>query len=333
MGFGNILIALGIFLLVVFFHEGGHFLVAKASGIRVNEFSVGMGPKIWQREKGETLYTLRALPLGGYCAMEGEDEASDAPDSFEKALPGRRFLTILAGPLMNLVIAVLCFILFTGLSGKPVPIIETIAPGSPLAELDVEPEDRIVSIDGQEITSFEEIAPMLQGTSGGVVDLGLQRGDHNFSVSVRPTQIDGMYRLLFTAKTVFDPLYAVSHGIQMTGELFLQLFSVLGRLLTGRLSFDAVSGPVGVVTSIGRAAQEGARALVMWTGYISLNLAFFNLLPIPALDGSKLLLILIEKLRGKPIRKEIEERITMIGFFCLLGLILLVSIHDIMRLF
>lgn len=333
MGFGSILIALGIFLLVVFFHEGGHFLVAKASGIRVNEFSVGMGPKIWQREKGETLYTLRALPLGGYCAMEGEDETSDAPDSFEKALPGRRFLTILAGPLMNLVIAVLCFILFAGLNGKPVPVIDEIVPGSPLAEFDVQPDDKILSVNGQEITSFEQIAPLLQEAKDNPVEVGLQRGERNFSVSVRPLQIDGMYRLLFSAKTVFDPLYAVAHGVQMTGELFLQLFSVLGRLITGQLSFDAVSGPVGVVTSIGRAAQEGARALVMWTGYISLNLAFFNLLPIPALDGSKLLFIAIEKLRGKPIRKEIEGRITMVGFFCLLGLILLVSIHDIMRLF
>ncbi len=334
MDFLSILVALVVFLVVVLFHEGGHFLAAKAVGIRVNEFAVGMGPAILRSQRGETQYSLRLLPIGGYCAMEGEDDASDDPRSYDSAKPWQRFITILAGPMMNLVIAVLFFSIFNGMLGRGTTTVDTVVPESGFAEAGLQPGDTIQMLDGQNVDSLQEIRAHLAKSEGSPIEVIYTRdGVKQTPVRIAPVQQEGRWVFGFTAKTQSNVLWAIEDGVAMTGHLFGELFDVFARLLTGRLSLQAVSGPVGVVSAIGQATKQGFSSVLFFSAYISLNLAFFNLLPIPALDGSKLLFIIIEKLRGKAMKKELETRITTIGFLFLMGLILLVSVKDVIGLF
>lgn len=330
----SIILAFIIFFIVVLFHEGGHFFAAKSVGIRVNEFSIGMGPAIWKKTKGETLYSLRALPLGGYCAMEGEDEESASPDSFDAAKPWQRFLTILAGPVMNLLIALLCFILYLGMVGEAVPVIGTFTDHSAFQTAGASVGDRVISVNDTAVSNLEELSAVLQQSGGKTVSVALEGKDGTHkTVETTPMQEEGIYILGFQPHRERSLLHAVPAGFTMLWKTFISLFVVLGKLFTGGLSLGAVSGPIGVVKTIGEAAKQGVAPLIFFAGYISVNLAFFNLLPIPALDGSKLLFIIIEKLRGKPMNKTWETRITMAGFALLMGLILLVSVKDVLQLF
>ncbi|MDD7593618.1 MAG: RIP metalloprotease RseP [Peptoniphilaceae bacterium] len=331
----NIIVALIVFMIVILFHEGGHFFAAKKVGIRVNEFSVGMGPALWQTQKGETTYSLRALPLGGYCAMEGEEEDSDVEGSYSMALPWQRFLTVLAGPVMNLVIAYLCFALFLGLSGKPVPVVDSFSKNSPAAEVGMLPGDRITAINGQTVDTADEMTAAIQeaGKDDEIIAVTYLRDNETTTVRLRPQEQEGRLYVGIVMQRKADPLGAITGGVSMLVDTFVSLFVIIGRLITGGLSADAISGPVGVISLIGQAASQGFTSVIYLTGYISVNLAFFNLLPIPALDGFTLLLIIIEKLRGKPLKQQVEERIKIVGFSLLMGLILFVSFKDVIRLF
>lgn len=334
MNFPSILVAIIIFLFVVLFHEGGHFIAAKSVGIKVNEFAVGMGPAILKKQRGETLYSLRALPLGGFCAMEGEEEETDDPRGYDRAKPWQRFITIFAGPFMNLVIAWICFTLFLGMAGKQVPVIDRFSDNSVLQTAGLEIGDELLSINGNEIVDYDNMTDLIQKYGEKDIEIEYKKTDGSINkVAVKPYEENGQYYVGIVGKSVPDFSHAFVDGMKMSGRLFGQLFDILGRLFTGKLSLNAVSGPIGVIKTIGDATKEGLGTIIFFAGYISLNLAFFNLLPIPALDGSKLLFIIIEKFRGKPINKEIENRITIAGFIFLMGLIVVVSIKDIINIF
>lgn len=335
MNYISIISALIVFLLVVLFHELGHFLVAKAVNIKVNEFSIGMGPAITQSQKGETLYSLRAIPLGGYCAMEGEDEDSADPRGFDQAKPWQRFLTILAGPVMNILSAILLFSIYAAMLGQPVPIIDEFTETSVLQEAGLEEGDEITAINGVAVEGQDHLRSLVQEYGENPISVDYVKVDGtNSTVNVQAQEQDGVYLIGFIAKTVSaGPIYAIQQGFSTTWTTFVQLFQILGMLFSGQLGMDAVSGPVGVISTIGVAASNGIMPLIFLTGYISVNLSFFNLLPIPALDGSKLLFIIIENLRGKPVNKDLESKITMAGFAFLLGLIVLISVKDIITIF
>lgn len=330
----KIIAAIVIFMLVVLFHEFGHFIMAKKQGIRVNEFSVGMGPAIFQKEKGETVYSLRAIPLGGFCAMEGEDEESSAEDSFDQASPLSRFLTILAGPVMNLIICYISFVLFLGMTGKPVPRILEFSEASHLPQQGMKVGDTITAINDRPVDSYKQLTDLIQESKGEEIKVTYLRDDATHDITAEPIREEsGNYILGFIADRDQDLAYAFTGAFQEMVTLYGMFFVTIGKLITGQLSLASFSGPVGVVRIIGDAAQQGLAPLLYLTGYISLNLGFFNLLPIPALDGSKLVLILIEKLRGKPMNKETESKITIAGFIFLVGLIVLVSIKDVWTIF
>lgn len=333
----TIIAALIIFMVVVLLHELGHFMMAKRAGIKVNEFSVGMGPALLQKQKGETIYSLRLLPLGGYCAMEGEDEESPDPASYELAKPGQKFLTILAGPMMNLIIAYICFAIFLGISGKPISRVGQFTDDSPLQAAGVVLGDDIKEVNGEKVENYDDLIRQIQEKGGKELNLTINRvsGENikTINIEVLAKEQDGRYYLGFFAEREHDFLYAITGGFTTLVENFKLLFTIIGQLLTGKMSLSAVSGPIGVVRMIGDAAKQSFVSLIFLTGYISLNLGFFNLLPIPALDGSKLILIIIEKIRGKAINKETEAKITMAGFVVLMAILLLVSIKDIVNIF
>lgn len=330
----TIIIALLVFLVVILFHEFGHFAAAKRVGIRVLEFSVGMGPALLQKQKGETMYSLRAFPLGGYCAMEGEDEESDDEASFMHAKPWQRFVTILAGPMMNFIIAYFCFMLFLGFQGIPVPVVESFPQSSPAREAGLLAGDRITAINGETVQGSEQLQALVQkyGQKNKPLQVTVLRDNTSQTFGVRPNHEQGKALIGISMARKTDFLAAVGAAWSMLWDTFFSLFGILQKLITGTLSINALSGPIGVVSLIGKAAQQGWMNVLFFTGYISLNLGFFNILPIPALDGFTLWLVVLEKLRGKPLSQKVESGIKIAGFALLMGLILFVSFKDVLRL-
>mgnify|MGYP000891579894 CR=1 FL=1 len=335
----RILLAVVLFLLLIVFHEFGHFIVAKKSGIKVNEFAVGMGPLIYSKEKGETTYSFRLVPIGGYCAMEGEDDESNDPRSFDNAPAFKRFLTILAGPVANLIIAVLVFTIVGGISGVVTTEVSDFIEDSPAKIAGIEKGDEISKLNGKEISDFTEISKVVNDFYKDKdfekeINVEVKRDGKDLDFNFKPkVEAENVYIGIIPARRTPGFFEAIALGFKETGRNIKMIFTILGRLFTGKLALGALSGPVGVLKELGNQAQSGLANLLYFLAYISVNLAVFNLLPIPALDGSKLLTSAIEMITGKKINKKLEEKITMVGFFILLGLILVVSIKDIINLF
>lgn len=335
----RILLAVVLFLLLIVFHEFGHFIVAKKSGIKVNEFAVGMGPLIYSKEKGETTYSFRLVPIGGYCAMEGEDDESNDPRSFDNAPAFKRFLTILAGPVANLIIAVLVFTIVGGIGGVVTTEVSDFIEDSPAKIAGIQKGDDILKINDEEISDFTEISKVVSDfykdkNFEKEINVEVKRDGDVLDFEFKPkVEAENVYIGIIPARRTPGFFEAIGLGFKETGRNIKMIFTILGRLFTGKLALGALSGPVGVLKELGNQAQNGLANLLYFLAYISVNLAVFNLLPIPALDGSKLLTSAIEMITGKKINKKLEEKITMIGFFILLGLILVVSIKDIINLF
>lgn len=335
----KILIAIVLFLFLILFHEFGHFIVAKLSGIKVNEFAVGMGPLIFSKKKGETQYSFRLIPIGGYCAMEGEDEESSDPRSFDGAPAYKRFLTILAGPVSNLILASLVFSLVGFVAGVVTTSVGDFTDNSPAKIAGIEIGDEITKVGSHPIEEFTDISKAVGSfyedkDFSEPIGVEVKRDGKSLSFDIKPhVEAENIYIGIIPQRRSPGLIESVGLGIKETGKNIAMIFKVLGRLFSGRLALGALSGPIGVLREIGNQAQTGILNLLYFLAYISVNLAVFNLLPIPALDGSKLLTSGIEMLTGKKINKKFEERVTVIGFFILIGLIIVVSVKDIISLF
>ncbi len=328
-----IIVGLIMFMILILIHELGHFAVAKWTGIKVNEFSIGMGPKIKQTRKKETLYTIRVLPIGGYVAMEGEDENSSDPRSFENAKAWQRFLTILAGPLMNFFLAFLVLSILFALRGVPVAKVGEVLDKSPAMEVGLMEDDEILEINHIKINKFEDISKVFNETKDREVEIKINRQGQEKLLTIKPVKEGANYLVGFAPKYERHIQSSIKEGFFTVGHLIRELWNGLKLLFTGQVGIDQVSGPVGVIQQMNNQAKEGAMNLMFFFAFISVNLGFFNLLPIPALDGSKLLFIIIEKIKGSPVNKKIEQNITIVGFLLLLALIFLVSMKDIYYIF
>ncbi|MDO5026596.1 MAG: RIP metalloprotease RseP [Tissierellia bacterium] len=329
----QVILGLIMFMFLILVHEFGHFAIAKLSGIKVNEFSIGMGPKLVQFKKKETDYTIRLLPLGGYVAMEGEDEASNDPRSYKNAKAYKRFMTILAGPLMNLLTAFLIFIVVFSMTGAASLVVESVDKSMPAYEAGLMENDKIIKVNGKETTTFSQVSDHIDKYPDQVKLTVLRDGKEVELKEIQAKEADGAYIIGFSVKTSKDFSLIIREAYNRVIFIMALLWNTLGMLFSGQLGMQALSGPVGVINQVGTAAKMGAETLLVFLAIISINLGFFNLLPIPALDGSKLLFIIIEKIIGKPINQKIEERVTMVGFVLLLLLIVVVSVKDIVNLF
>lgn len=329
----NIIIGLIMFMFLVLVHEFGHFAVAKLSGIKVNEFSIGMGPVATKFTKGETQYSIRMLPLGGFVSMEGEDEDSDDIRSYSKSKPSSRFMTILAGPLMNLFLAFLIFFGIYAISGAPSTTIEDVFKDSPAYVAGLKQDDEILSVNGKSTPTFSYVSKYLNNSNGEPVTLEVQRDGQASSIQITPEQQEGRYIIGFTPKAKTGIWFSVVQAFHQVIFIIVLLWETLVMMFTGLLGFDQVGGPIAVIQQVGQASALGFQSLMVFTAMISINLGFFNLLPIPALDGSKLLFIIIEKIIGKPLNQRFEQIVTIAGFVFLMGLIIVVSIKDVFTLF
>lgn len=325
-----------IFLLVILIHEFGHFIVAKMNGVSVLEFSIGMGPKLFQKESNGTLYSLRLLPVGGYCQLEGEDEENDSPNSLNNQSPFVRLKVILAGAIMNFILAFILLILLMSVSRVSTEV-SGVLENSPAYSSGIQAGDKIVSINGQMLEDGEQVLDSIKKSKGDL-DIMLLRNEKSKNIKVTPRlennnrKIGVNFQEEYNIKN-FNIIEGFKKGIATFLNLTGMLYKFLGMLITGKLGLGGVSGPVGVVKEIGNAAKTGVANLIFLLAYININLGVFNLLPIPALDGGRAIFILIEMIFGKKISQEKEGYIHMVGLILLLGLIAIVTIKDVIKLF
>lgn len=329
----TIVVSLIVFGFLVFFHELGHFLVAKLSGIKVLEFSIGFGPKIFKFDSQETSYSLGLLPLGGYVKMEGEDEESKDPRGFSNKPPLTRIGVIAAGPIMNLLLAILLMSIIGFYSGTASTKI-TVIPGEPAAIAGIKNGDRIYAIDKNKISSWEEIITMIGQKPGEEILVTVVRDDHLLDFKVKSSSEPDTNRGVIGIKTVVikhSISQSLKSGIKTTFLLLKLTFQGLVLMILGRAKPE-VLGPVGLVHIVGEAAKVGVLNVLYLAALISINLGFFNLLPIPALDGSRIVFLGVELIRGRPIEPEKEGMIHFIGFTLLMILMVFILFKDVSRL-
>lgn len=318
-----------IFLLVILIHEFGHFVIAKTVGIQVNEFSIGMGPQLFSKQGDETLYSIRALPIGGYVAMEGEDEESNNPRSFSNSSVGKRLAVVVAGAIMNFFLAFVVLFIMGMMLGTPVNKIDGFVDPSNAKEAGLQIGDKIVAIDGVKTGSWEEVIDSINKSDKESLEITVERDKESLKYNVKRDS-EGKIGIIRGAER--SVLGSIKYSFTTTKLLLNEMIKFLGRLFTGKVSINEVSGPVGIIREIGSAARTSIINVMMLLAFININVGFFNLLPIPALDGSKVILLIIEAIRKKPIPVEKEGLINLVGFIFLIGLLIVVTFKDIIQL-
>ncbi len=322
-----------VFGMIVFFHELGHFLVAKKNDVTVHEFSLGMGPKIITKQGKETLYALRVFPIGGYVRMEGEDEESDLKGSFSNKKPLQRLSIITAGPIMNFLLAIVLFaVIFTAV-GIPTTEIADFSENSPAYASGLSVGDEIVAIDGTKINSWENVQRTISSGSGEL-KITVQRSGETIEKVIQPVIEEETGRRIIGIAPDFtkNPLKVAGHSVYQVGFLTKEIFKFFARLPFGGMSEGEVVGPVGIVSLVGEAAERSFFDVLFLAAYISINLGIVNLLPIPALDGGRVVFILVEMVRGKPVDPDKEGFVHLVGFVILLSLMVLLVFNDVKEL-
>lgn len=409
-----------IFGALVFFHELGHFIFAKRAGVLCREFAIGMGPKVFTHKKGETTYTIRLLPIGGFVRMAGEDPEmveikpgyrigllldkedkvtkiilnnkekfpncriveveyadiekeliikgfpEDADESlhtftihpqavivengvesqiapidrqFGSKTLGQRFMAIFAGPMMNFVLAFVVFVLIALLQGVPTnePKLGEITPDGAAKAAGLNKGDIVQSISGSEISSWSDVVEIIRKSPNETLTFSIVRSGKEKEIQVTPQEktVEGKKMGLIGVYSPVEksPIKAVTTGAKETYFWTKQIFVMVGKLVTGQFSIDALSGPVGIYKSTDEVAKSGIYYLMKWAGILSINLGIMNLLPIPALDGGRLMFFAVEAVRGKPIDRQKEGMVHFIGFALLMLLMLVVTWNDIQRFF
>lgn len=325
-----------VFGLLVFIHELGHFGVAKFFGIRVHEFALGFGPVLLSHTRGETKYSLRAIPLGGYVLMAGMQEGDqDDPHGFNRKSVFARALTIAAGPVMNFLLAVVLYAIFFGIKGDAiVPIIESVAPDTPAATADFRPGDRVVRINGKPIETWVQLVDAVKASGGGQLRVELDRQGKPHVVELVPMATGDPGRPyvigLTPIRTPLGPGRALVEGARQTWELSVTWLAAVGQMLTGRMKAE-FSGPLGIAQVVAEQAAVGFLPLLGLAAFLSINLGMFNLLPIPALDGSRLLFLGLEAIRGRRVDPQRENMVHFVGFVLLIGLMIWVTYQDFIK--
>lgn len=328
----TILISLLMFGLLIGIHEFGHFIAAKAVGVTVHEFSIGMGPQIFSRVKGDTRYSLRLFPIGGFVAMEGEEEVSDSAGSFSRKSLPQRMLVVSAGILMNFILAVFLMILLYFLMGAPSTEVRDTIADSPAAAAGMEPGDEIVSVNGTAVSSWNEFVLAVDGAKSDTITVGVVKaGDREatlLELSVARDETGDQYVGVYP-RYKKDLLGSIQRGFVGSFQLCTALIDGLKMLFTGNVALDEVVGPVGIVTVVDDAASRGFLYVIYLTALISMNLGLVNALPIPALDGGRLLFMLLPLVIRRPIKEETEIKWHYVGFLFLMGFSIFILFKDI----
>lgn len=327
------ILAILLFCIMIFPHELGHFIAAKKMGVKVNEFAFGMGPVIWKKQRGETLHSIRLFPIGGFCAMEGEDEESEEPRAFSNKKPWQKIIVLAAGSFMNVICAILIMILVVGITGFTTTTVDSVAEGSPAASAEIMPGDVITSIDGKETDSWSDISEAVLNSEGREITVTLERSGELKTVEITPQAVEeGGYVIGVTSKISHNPARAVIEGSKATWNMTKTMFRTIGQLFTGEVSADNLSGPVGMVQMVSQTSQYGFWYYGFLTALICLNLAIINMLPLPALDGGRIIFVLYTVITGRQVSQKVEGTIHFAGILLLFALMIYVTFNDITRI-
>lgn len=347
-----IIIAILLFGLLIAVHEGGHFAAAKLLGVQVNEFSIGMGPQIISRKKGTTKYSLRAIPIGGYCAMEGEEENTASEGSFLSKPVWKRFIILTAGSLMNYLAGLLILVLiFAQLPQFVVPVVSGFAEGFAYeSEEGLLPGDQILSVDGHRIYIYSDIGTYFAASNGETMDLVILRNGkkielNNFPLKLREYMIEGKaqmkYGINFT-RVDATPGMVLKESWNTSWYFARAVWSGLGLLLQGNANLKDLSGPVGIVSMVEQTGTQSASVAIALQNIlyiislVAVNLAIVNMLPIPALDGGRIFFMFLSEgfslLFRRKLDTKYESYLHMAGFVLLMLLMVLVTWNDIVKL-
>lgn len=343
------LLAVLIFGIIILIHEFGHFITAKLCGIRVNQFALGMGPRIIKKQWGETEYSLRLFPIGGFCAMEGEDTESGSVRAFGNKKVWQKMIVVVAGAVMNILLGFVIIVIVTCMESKvPTTIVNSFHTVSDeIKEYSAESYnsglregDKIVKIDGMSILSVKDLQYALLSSKNDSYDLVVKRNGEKVNLKnvVFKDEVTGSFIDFYLEWNSRNPLSVISYSVKNTISTAKLVWISVIDLVTGKYGFKDLSGPVGLVSAIGEAADSGINvkesimSIMDLTVLITINLGIFNLLPIPGLDGGRFLFLIIEAIRRKPIKPEHEGAVHLIGMALLMLMIILVTFGDIKRL-
>lgn len=332
-----------MFALIILIHELGHFLAARFFKVQVNEFAIGMGPKLFSKQKGNTLYSIRLLPLGGFCSIEGESGDSYEENSIMNKKPWQKFIIFVSGAVMNFLLAWLIFTVILGYMGYSTNEIKVVQEGLPAYEVGLQQGDRIIAVDGKETDSLEDILNQITDPQKSYVFTVEKNNGTQQEIELTPKIMeDNTAKFGFSTTTAHTNIgRMIIDGFKMNFVVVQQVFQSFIDLITGKLGADQLAGIVGVVQITSEVWNEGMKEsftaafmnLLYVAGILSANLCVFNLLPLPALDGGRIVFTLIEMIRRKPIDPEKEGMVHFIGFVLLMGLMIFVLYNDIMRIF
>lgn len=349
----SIIVAILVFGLIILIHEFGHFIVAKKCGIGVIEFSIGMGPRLFSMVKGETRYSIKAFPFGGSCMMMGEDENESDPRAFNNKSVWARIAVIAAGPVFNFVLAFVLAIFLVGYAGYDAPVLSGVIDGFPAQEQGMQAGDVLKKVNGKKITVYRDLQMYLFFNPGKDLKVEYERPTEGTtavetriaSITPKFSEEYNSYMMGIEVGNRMTPVTSLGESLKYSlyeVEFCIKnTISSVGMLITGKVSGEDIAGPVRIISVIDDTVEESRSygwsvtllSLANLCMLLSANLGVMNLLPIPALDGGRLVFLIIEGLRGKPIDKEKEGMVHMAGFVALMGLMVFVLFNDIVTLF
>lgn len=357
MSIFSIVISIIVFSILVIVHEFGHFIIAKKNGILVEEFAVGMGPLVVSKQFGETLYSIRAFPLGGFCRMLGEDDDCKDNRAFNSKGVWGRISVIFAGPFMNFLFAFVILFWLISTSGFIEPVVANLTDGFSAKQVGIEVGDRITKINGQKVYVYQDFELTMQGINPEEnLEIEVDRNGEKLDFSVKPLYSENSkgYVVGFQPTLKKGPFAKNMEGYQQATlfETAKNSFNMMNfyvrsvvvgfvRLFTFNVSTDEIAGPIGIVKVVGEGYEQGLKTSFMDAvknvaslgALLSANLGVLNLFPIPAMDGGRLLFLLIEAIRRKPINQEVEGRIHFAGFVLLMAFMVFIAYSDISKIF
>lgn len=343
-----VVISILLFSMVIFIHELGHFMTARWAGVKVNEFAIGMGPAIFKKQKGETLYSIRLLPIGGYCSMEGEDTESNDENAFGTKSAYKRLIIVAAGAIMNILLSVVFMVIILMQQTEfASTVIDSFSSDAVTNQYGLQNGDKILSMDGYNVSTYTDIGFVLavnkDYSSNMVVErngekitlngvkLATRENEDGKTVVMRDFYLQPIEKNFFTL--IAQTFKEIVSNVRMT-------YATIVGLVTGTVSVNEVSGPVGMISMVSNAASEGLKEnfmsalnnIIMMMMILSVNLGIFNLLPLPALDGGRVVFLILEAIIGKPVSRKYEGLIHTVGFVLLILFMLFITINDVFKL-
>ncbi|WP_446899509.1 RIP metalloprotease RseP [Clostridium sp. LBM24168] len=330
-----IIAAILAFGLLILIHELGHFTLAKINGVKVEEFAIGMGPQLFGIKGKETKYSIKLLPIGGYVKMLGEEGESVDPRAFNNKNPIRKLSIVAAGPIMNLILGIVLFAIIASQKGYLMPVIDKTIANKPAQEAGLKTGDKIVRANNSKILTWEDFITEVYMNGKNPVDIVYKRGNETKQVVIKPVfdKSENRYMIGAYGKQVLNPGAGESiyYGFIETRSLINQTAAFFKTLFKGEANMDNVGGPVTIIKMSGAAAKAGILTLLAFSAYISIQLAVFNVIPFPALDGGYILLFIFEIITGKKVDQNKVGMINYVGFAILMVLMVLVTVKDVLH--